>query len=159
MINLAKIFTSYRLTSRERVYSSLGLIILTIVGISAVIGYGLTPLFTGKPWYIITPGLHLVSVASGTLLVWLGLRNAIMRGGGMLDASLRSYWPYRLIRWVLFKSFGIVWCVITIIFFAWIEESPSSSPNARSQRDRSADDIWDNHPKHYYDKEPPKPFS
>lgn len=77
----------------------------------------------------------------------------------MMDASLRRFWPYRLLRWLVTTAFRIVWFVITFIFFAWIGESPSRSPGAGSERERSADDIWDGHPKHYYDKEPPRPFS
>lgn len=159
MIGMAHIFTDYQFNGRERFYNSLGLIILAVAGIAALTGYGLAPLFTGKPWQIVSPGLHLVSGIAGVVLVWLGSGKAIKRGGSMFDASLRRFWLYRVIRWIVIKAFSIIWFFVSVIFFTWIRQSPPSSSGAYDQRERSADDIWDGHPKHYYDNEPPKPFS
>ena len=159
MIRLQNKLTDYPFSRRERFYNVLGLIILSVAGVTALIAYGLGPLFSGKPWQLVSPWLHVISAITGALLVWLGSGHAIKQEGAAMDTSLKRFWPYRVLRWIVTKVFGIVWFVITVIFFAWIRQTPSSSPGAYDQRERNADDIWDGHPKHYYDNDPPKPFS
>lgn len=160
MIRLKKI-SNYPLSRRERFYNVLGLIILAVAGIAALIAYGLGSLFSGKPWQLVTPWLHVISAISGALLAWLGSGNVIKQERAVLDASLERFWQYRVLRWMVIMVFGIIWFVVNVIFLAWIDESPEGSerevPGDESWR--GVDLNWEVHPQHYYDIDPPEPFS
>lgn len=159
MISFKLDFLDYSFSPRERFCNSLGLTILAVSGVIAFAAYGLGYLFSGKPWQLVSPWLHLTCIAVGIVLVWKGSGKAIRQAVRSIDTCLAEQWSYRALRWVLAKVFSIVGFVITVIFFAWIRQSPPGSGNITDQRDRTADDIWDGHPKHYYDNDPPDPFS
>lgn len=63
---------------------------------------------------------------------------------------------FRVVRFLVINVLRFSWFVITTAFFAWI----GRTPNRQSfDQQSAADEIWDGHPKHYYDNDPPKPFS
>ena len=79
----------------------------------------------------------------------------------MID-KLKQYRSYRVVLWLIKLVFSIGRFIFIDVLFALFQKSLSASPYEDYEVDRrnaNADDIWDGHPKHYYDDEPPKPFS
>lgn len=67
-----------------------------------------------------------------------------------------TLFAFRAAKFLVINALRFSWFVITTAFFAWI----GRTPNRQTFDQQSAtDDIWDGHPKHYYDNDPPKPFS
>ena len=155
----SNILADYKLNTKERTYIGLGLTILSVVVVAALVGYAIAPLFIGKQWVVVSPTLHIASMLVGSILVWLGLRKTIKQKTLKIDRLFRNFLPYRIIRWITAKLFGLTRFLATIIFFTWINQPSSKSTSPNDQNKKGPDDIWDSHPKHYYDNEPPKPFS
>lgn len=146
----------HRFSLRERFITALGLLILTFAGLVGLIGYGLGPLLSGEHWKLASPGVHLVSTITGLLLVWLGLKQAIFQGVQSMDTFLKKYWPYRLLRWSFLKLIGLITFLFSVVLLSVFDEEDDIET---SFDERTVDDIWEAHPQHYYDNEPPKPFS
>lgn len=140
----------------QRVCFGVGLGLLGVSVALGVLSYGISPLFTDEPWIIASPPLHLISILVSVAMVWAYMRRNVVRKAKGIDHRLKQFMAYRIVRALLLLSLGLIGFVIKVIFFAWIRQSPSGG---RYDRERTADDIWDTHPEHYYDKEPPKPFS
>lgn len=156
--NMKHAVANYQFNGRERCYNSLGLIILAVVGVVALIDYGLGYLFSGKPWQIVSPGLHAISAITGIILVWLGSGKPIKHQARLIDQSLDKHLSYRIFRWCMRILLSLLGLVATIIFFAWTNASPPSRRHGVcDQREKTSDDIWDSN--NYYDNEPPPPFS
>lgn len=144
--------TKYGFTLRDCIFIGLGLTTILIPTIIAVLSYSIAPLLTGKQWIIASPILLLLTIGAGITLFWLGSHQAV-------DHKLGNYLVYRAFKWLISSLIGLFIMALSIIFYAWIREPPVRNSNANDASERSADDIWDSHPKHYYDNEPPKPFS
>ncbi|WP_444928279.1 hypothetical protein ACJJI4_23915 (plasmid) [Microbulbifer sp. TRSA002] len=147
----------HRLKRRQRFYNALGQIILLFAGLVALIGYGLGPLLTGKQWQLASLGVHLASTITGLLLVWLGLKQAIFQGVQSMDTYMEKYWPYRLLRWSLFKFIGLITFLFSVVLLSIIDEEVDDIESSCDEG--TVDEIWKAHPQHYYDKEPPNPLS
>ena len=103
----------------------------------------------------IEPALIGTSMLAGLALLIIGLKTR-RRCVNSQTSKILVFRIYRLLRWLILIILKSTWFVITVAFFAWIGRSPKRKPDSQQS---SVDDIWDSHPKHYYDKEPPKPFS
>lgn len=73
-----------------------------------------------------------------------------------MDTFLKKYWPYRLLRWSFLKLIGLITFLFSVVLLSVFDEEDDIET---SFDERTVDDIWEAHPKHYYDNEPPKPFS
>jgi hypothetical protein len=145
----------------------LGLTILVFAGIIALIKYWIVPIFANKAWVGVSPAIHLVSVAAGTFLFWLGSENLIKDSLKSIHTSLHPHLLYRFTYATVFLLCSIM--IIIIIKFPFSiflsgdddedDEYDYQNANRYSERDRTADDIWDIHPQHYYDQDPPGPLS
>ena len=76
-----------------------------------------------------------------------------------IDKKLSISLLFRILRWTVVIGFRLISFIVIAIFFAWIRQTPRRSYLANRPIQSNSDDIWDSHPKHYYDNEPPKPFS
>lgn len=74
-----------------------------------------------------------------------------------MDTYMEKYWPYRLLRWFLFKFIGLITFLFSVVLLSIIDEEEDDIESSFDER--TVDDIWEAHPQHYYDNEPPKPFS
>lgn len=159
MITSSPIMTRLGQTRKSRFLNGFGLLCLIVSVLTGLIEYGLGPLFTDKPIQVISPGLHFTLLVVSIFLIWLGSGEAIKAHVRRIDNSLREYLAYRVLRLIVAKVFGILGFVLSVLFHAWIDPSRNPRESSFGDRERTADDIWDNHPKHYYDNDPPSPFT
>lgn len=161
MSTLKSITNGYSLKRREKVYMGLGATLVLVAGVIALLSYVIAPIISGSPWVIASSGLHLLAFVVGSLLVLYGIKNLIKSIIIQLDHSYSKFFVYRIARWFLVRFYSIVAFVLSVIFLVWINDS---SPGRRGtfknrEENRTVDDMWDLHPQHYYDKDPPPPFS
>lgn len=160
MINLLVHYSGHVFTKLERFFTWIGAALLLISTATALLSYGLIPLLSETSWRPTSSGTLALATAFGILFIYLGTKAALKLIISKVNASFSTFLLYRLFLWLASKVISVISFVVIVIFFSWIRQSPPSNDRSYAdQQDRDADDIWDNHPKHYYDQEPPKPFS
>lgn len=143
----------YGSAGKERFYVRLGLLLLSVSALLALIGYILWPAITGRDWVIANPLLHVLTATAGAILTWLGLSKAV-------DQSFNKYLVYRIARWFISKALVVIGATLAMIAFILSGETPRfSSSSIADQPESDTDDIWKASPDHYYDNDPPPPFS
>jgi len=162
MSNLKPDATDNSLHVRDKIFIGLGITMVAVSTIIWMLTIGLAPELTKPSWDIADPGLTLFTLIVGLYLVLHGTKKLIKALVSRLDSTLDEYILYRAIRWILFKVF---WALLLIagFFLSCIASSPSRRNNQTdtysSPISDRGDDAWDVASDHYYDKEPPPPFS
>lgn len=170
MIRIKQYLSKYRFNKRQRFLMYLGLTILVFAGIVALIKYCFVPIFANRAWVGVSPTIHIVPVAAGTFLFWLGSGNLIKDSLKSIHTSLHPHLLYRFTFATLFLLCSITIIIVKFPFSVFLsgdyddsydedDEYDYQNANRYSERDRTADDIWDIHPQHYYDQDPPGPLS
>jgi hypothetical protein len=154
--------TEKALRVRDKIFIYLGMTMVTLAGIIWLLSEGLTPAFTRPSWDIASPGLTLLTLLVGSFLVLRGTKRLINAAMSRLDSSLEGFILYRTLRWVFIKMFWAIRLTIGFIL-SCIGNAPArrnNQPDSNSSPicDRG-DGVWDVASDHYYDKEPPPPFS
>lgn len=153
MIKVLAIYSGHEFTKFERFFIFIGVVLLSISTLTGLLNYGFS-------WKLVSPGYHALATLFGILFSYIGVKVAAKLMLTKANDLLGAYWLYRLTAWVTRKAFSGVVFVAAVIFYSWIRQSPPSYDHSYAdQQDRGPDDIWDSHPRHYYDQEPPKPFS
>lgn len=153
MIKVLAIYSGHEFTKFERFFIFIGVMLLGISALTGLLNYGAN-------WKLLSPGYQAMATLFGILFSYMGLKVAAKLILSKANAELSGYWLYRMAAWVTRKTLSGVGFVLAVIFYSWIRQSPPSYDHSYAdQQDRGADDIWDSHPQHYYDQEPPKPFS
>lgn len=139
-----------------------------VIGLSAIIlatafwflGHVVAPALIGYTWEPLSAFTHWGSMLIGLALLSWGSLNSVRLPMKKIDLRYTAvaHMIYKVAKWVLKFAFKLVWFLVTTAFYAWIGHRPSGK-TTETHAQATADDIWDSHPKHYYDNEPPKPFS
>jgi len=162
MSNLKAETTKKSLRVRDKFLIGLGGTMVIVSGGIWVITIALAPEYTKPTWDIADPGLTLFTLIAGVYLVLRGAKMLIKKAVSRLDKSLEGFFLYRSLRWILIKVFWAL-LLITGFLLSCIGNAPTRRNN---QTDGSSspicdrgDGAWDVASDHYYDKEPPPPFS
>lgn len=153
MIKVLAAYSGHEFTKFESFFIFIGAVLLGISALTSLLNYGIS-------WKLVSPGYQVLATLFGILFSYMGVKVAVKLMLSKANAVLSGYWLYRMAAWATRKALSGVGFVASVIFFSWIRQSPPSYDHSYAdQQDRDADDIWDSHPQHYYDQEPPKPFS
>ena len=151
-----------KLKRSEKIFTGLG---VTMVIVSSTVWFlteALAPGYTKPTWDIASPGLTLLTLLVGSYLVLRGSKKLINAAVSRLDSSLERFTLYRALRWILIKVF---WALLLIVGFllSCIGNAPArrndQADSSNSPISDRGDGAWDVASDHYYDKEPPPPFS
>lgn len=151
--------STYKFSVRDKVFNTLGFFTLAIVLAAAVISYGILPLFSRWPEEIFSPVLSVLAVGTGLLLVWTGSREYFREKVEHLDIKLSKYLPYRVVRFLVLAIWKIFSFLVSIVLLVWTGKHLSDERSTSLDHPEHQQSGWDLHPKHYYDNEPPPPFS
>ena len=150
-----------KLIRSEKIFTGLG---LTMVSISTSIWLAsevFIPYLTVPTWDIASPGLVLLTFIVGTYLFLRGTKRLIFVFISNLDNALKSFVAYRATRWLTKKMLLILLGILAFIFSIPDDEStPIDSKKSETSPicDRGHG-AWDVASDHYYDNDPPPPFS
>ena len=150
--------TRIKLTLREKIFTGLG---LTMVVVSSGIWFfteALAADFTKPTWAIASPGLTLLTLLVGSFLVLRGTKRLLKFTVSRLDKNLKPFVIYRITRWITIKALLVVLGVIAF-FFAGNGSALTRKNSQSSPLSDRRDGAWDVASDHFYDKEPPPPFS
>ena len=107
-----------------------------------------------------SPSLTWLTFIVGLYLVLRGMKKVIKTTMSQIDSVLDRYYAYRAFRWIILTAIILIFTVIDFLFSLISNESSShndhASPGALPDR---RDGAWDVASDHFYDKEPPPPFS
>ena len=128
------------------------------------IGLGMTMIFVALVIFqteiTASPALTLITFVVGLYLILRGMKKVIKTTTSKIDRALDRYFAYRALRWIILTAIIIIFTVIGFLFSLISNESAShndqASPGALPDR---KDGAWDVASDHFYDKEPPPPFS
>ena len=155
-------FNEYEFAAKERYYVYLGLAMLGFSACIAFVSYVAWPVFTGEKWVVASPFLHWLVTIGGGVFFWLGSGTAIKQKAKIIDKTYNQYYIYKVIRFLGSKTLGLILVIIFFFYYLFLDDdgpSSQSGNNYGNLPDKTADDIWDGSPKHYYDEDPPEPFS
>lgn len=143
-------FPEYSFSQEERIFTSVGLVLVSITVLIIIIEEGIAPFFTRFNWVLVSFVWHLIIAASGIFLLWQGLGQAISH-------KWNHHWLFKITQWLIVKMVRAIPVILSLL--AELMFGDDSTSNKRNIKGPNSDDIWDNHPKHYYDKKPPDSFS
>ena len=150
MNKLYNLFPGYTFDQEERIYATSGTVLIFISLGIIIIEEGIAPFFTRFNWVLLSWWWNLLLSMSGMYLLWKGLGNAI-------NLTWHHHWLFKVVRWIVIKSVALISVILPSLFEMIFSESP---PKSKSKvTNENSDDIWNIHPKHYYDRDPPPPFS
>ena len=150
-----------KLKRSEKIFTGLG---VTMVIVSSTVWFlteSLAPDFTKPTWDIASPGLTLLTLLVGSYLVLRGTKRLINASVTRLDNSLKPFVAYRIPRWFVMKAALIDLLILEFIFSAIGGDTPdeNNAQNSPIPSSSPREGAWDVASDHYYDKEPPPPFS
>lgn len=160
MSNLKPVKTEQSLRVRDKIFIGLGMTMVVVTATIWLQAEVLIPDFTKPTWDLASPGLTLLTFIIGSYLVLRGMKKVIKTTVAKIDSALDRYIAYRAIRWIILTAIIIIFTVIGFLFSLISNES--SSHNDRASPDPlpdCRDGAWDVASDHFYDKEPPPPFS
>ena len=148
MNNLKLEATEKTLRVRDKIFIGLGMTMAIVV------------LVISQSDYAASPGLTWLTFFVGLYLVLRGMKKVIKTTVSKIDSTLDRYIAYRAIRWIILTAIIIIFTVIGFLFSLISNESSSNNDQASPDPlpDRR-DGAWDVASDHFYDKEPPPPFS
>jgi len=171
-MNISTLFKEYHFTSEEKLYTYIGLVLLLISAGIALTSYIVWPVLTGVQLYLASVFVHSLLTLTALILLWLGLGAAIKSKAKSVDRKLSVSLWYRITRNIVVYSTSFLVRCFTIVLDIWLD---TSTNNRTSNRDHDQDDHygytdnghegWDSSEKgwesaaHFYDDEPPPPFS
>ena len=151
MTLLNNYFPEYDFNQEERILTYTGLALGFISVLIVIIEKGIAPFFTRFNWTILSTGWHIFLTGSSLFLLWKGLGQALYLCWG-------HHRLYKVVCWIILKSTAFFLFIFRILI-ELIDNHDSSSNKNQKVTDVTSDDIWKMHPKHYDQKDPPKPFS
>jgi len=146
----------------EKIFTGLGATMVVVSSTIWILTEVLAPDFTKPSWDIASPSLTFMTLLVGLYLILRGTKRLINATASRLDSSLDGLLLYRALRWIVIKVF---WALLLIVdfFLSCIGNAPTRCNNQTDSRSSPICDrgngAWDVASDHYYDKEPPPPFS
>jgi len=165
---ISSFFKEHSFSDDDRAYIILGALLLSISACLALLSYAVWPLFTGGNWVIASLPIHWLLTIAGTIVTWLGMGTAIKLKINSIDSKLSSSMLYRAARYVFLLAFSIIAGVlelIVVVVFDYNSDDQSSEDDEHHRYKTTPVEGWDSSEKgwestaHFYDNEPPPPFS
>ncbi|PCJ88311.1 MAG: hypothetical protein COA54_03335 [Thiotrichaceae bacterium] len=162
MTRASQVENRTKLKRSEKIFTGLGVTMVVVSSTIWILTEALAPNLTKPAWDIASPGLTLLTLLVGLYLVLRGTKRLINATVSRLDRSFEDFLLYRALRWILIK---VLWALLLIVGF--LLSCIGNAPTRRNNQTDSSnspicdrgDGAWDVASDHYYDKDPPPPFS